>query len=345
MRDWIPENTIGIIYGKWGSGKTFLAFDLCLHLEYAMNNWHGVELPEGGASVLYIAREGHRGFVNRVEAFKKHHGIDDNPKRVRFMRGVIDFMSDGEFSAFCKEVVALGRSFNLVIVDTVGRSLPGADMNEQATVTTFMERCTRLSELTGATVLAVHHENKAGGMMGSAYFESNADFLFHVSKGGSEDGPLQSGTIRCDKLKDGEDGWTRIIRYKKITGLSETDPTLGSLIVETIRATGGGEILNTPAAKGYPPLDTHKPMLEHIRAAWDSGQPLHSHVNMRSTGRYAASVLAVKFGGKEHEAKKLVEYWLANGTLALETTDTHQKSKGLKVLSEGELAGMMEPNI
>jgi hypothetical protein len=52
-----------------------------------MDNWHGVELFEHGANVLYIGRKGHRGFVNRVEALKKHHGILDQPERIRFMRG------------------------------------------------------------------------------------------------------------------------------------------------------------------------------------------------------------------------------------------------------------------
>jgi hypothetical protein len=294
--------------------------------------------------VLYIAREGHRGFVNRVEAFKKHHGIVDNPECITFMRGVIDFMSDADFAAFCKDVVAQGP-FQLVVVDTVGRSLPGADMNEQATVTTFMERCTRLGELTGATVLAVHHENKSGGMMGSAYFESNSDFLYHVEKGGPEDGPLQSGTIRCDKMKDGEDGWTRIVRYRKIAGLSEEDATQSSLIVESIKASSSVGSLQSPTGKGYPPLDLHKRMLEHIRQAWDDGQPLHSHHSTKDQGRYAPSVLAIKFGCKEHEAKMLVEYWLAGGTIALEIMDAHSKAKGLKVITEGDFAGRVTPDI
>jgi hypothetical protein len=77
--------------------------------------------------------------------------------------------------------------------------LPGVDMNEQQTVTMFMERIGVIGALTGASTIGVHHQNKTGGMMGSTFFEANADFVFEVSREGEEDGPLTAGEIVAPK--------------------------------------------------------------------------------------------------------------------------------------------------
>jgi len=37
---WIPENSVGLLYGRWGSGKTFIGFDLALHLVFGLPDWH-----------------------------------------------------------------------------------------------------------------------------------------------------------------------------------------------------------------------------------------------------------------------------------------------------------------
>ena len=42
---WIPDRSVGIIYGRFASGKSFIAFDLLLHLVYGMVDWHGIKLP------------------------------------------------------------------------------------------------------------------------------------------------------------------------------------------------------------------------------------------------------------------------------------------------------------
>jgi hypothetical protein len=45
VKDWVPEGATGIFYGKWAAGKSFIGFDLALHLAYGMPDWHGAALP------------------------------------------------------------------------------------------------------------------------------------------------------------------------------------------------------------------------------------------------------------------------------------------------------------
>src|SRR5262249_39295709 len=142
-------------------------FDWALHLAYGMKEWHGARLPGKPCDVLIIAREGHSGFVKRVSAFMAHHGLTEDPKHLVFMRKPISFLNDGAFAALKEDITALGRQFRFVLVDTVARVLPGADMAKEAPITLFMERLQQVGELTSGTALGVHHENKSGDANGS----------------------------------------------------------------------------------------------------------------------------------------------------------------------------------
>ena len=230
---WIPENSTGILYGKWASGKSFLAFDLGLHVAYGFQNWHGAGLPGEPRKVLVLAREGHQGFVDRAEAFRRLHNIKEKTSNFIFLRTPINFMAADDFKALEQRIKDCGEQFALVIVDTVARVIPGADMSTPETVTAFMERCDRLGRAAGGTVIGVHHQNKSGTMMGSVYFEANADFVFDLTREGGENTPLRKGTIRCTKMKEGVDGWSRAVTFTKMEWEDEGE-LHSSLAVETI---------------------------------------------------------------------------------------------------------------
>lgn len=325
VKDWIPDGGTGIFYGKWAAGKSFIGFDLALHLAYGMPDWHGAALPGMSQHVLIIAREGHQGFVNRIDAFKKHYGLVDDADHITFMRGSVSFMREDDFNALVAAVRADATPYRLVIVDTVARVLPGVDLNEQETVTAFMERISLLGEVTRASTIGVHHENKAGGMMGSIYFEANADFVFEVSRDGEEDGPLTSGEIVCTKMKDGEDRWKRAVSYSKIA-LSVLPDGPSSLIVQQI----GNAAATRPASSGWPDRDTCKRILVDIREAWDAGKPWST--SPQSPDRFGPRMVNVRFNIPVKIARDMLQTWLANDVLSIEIRNTDSKLKGLKVI-------------
>jgi hypothetical protein len=225
---WIPERSVGLLYGRWGSGKTFIGFDWALHLAFGLADWHGAKLPGALCDVLIIAREGHAGFVKRVSAFMAHRGLTQDPKNLVFMRSPISFLDDVGFAALKDAIMALGRPFRFVLVDTVGRVLPGADMAKEQPITLFMERLQQVGEITGGTALGVHHENKSGDANGSMYFQNNSDFMFQVTRGG--DGPIERGKLTCVKQKEGDDQWSREVAFAKV----ELPDGKSSLVVESI---------------------------------------------------------------------------------------------------------------
>jgi hypothetical protein len=241
------------------------------------------------------------------------------------MRGSVSFMRDEEFVALLEAIKADSTPYKLVIVDTVARVLPGVDMNEQQTVTLFMERIGLLAEVTGASSIGVHHQNKSGGMMGSTFFEANADFVFEVSRDGEEDGPLKSGEIQCTKMKDGEDRWKRAISYKKVP-LSILPDGPSSLVVEQI----GAPPPIAPRTSGWPDRDTCRRVVNAIEEAWISGKPW-SH-SPQSPDRFAPKMMAQRFDIPVKVARDMLEKWLLNDVLSIEIRDAHSKQKGLKVV-------------
>ena len=328
VKDWFPEQATGIIYGKWGAGKSFIAFDLALHLAYGMLDWHGAELPGEECPVLVIAREGHHGFVKRIDAFKKHHGIVDDTDRIVFMRASVSFMNANDFFGLCTAVQATGLKFRAVFVDTVARVTAGEDTNEQSIATLFMERCQVLGELTGATCFGVHHQNKAGTMMGSVYFEANADFVFEVSRHG-EEGTLEAGEIRCTKSKDGEDGWKRSIAYAKVATNDITGE--GSLVVKSISEDPAGAPKKASGPK-WPDKEICRRVLATIDREWALGLPLSLAPNS-SPKRRAAQVLSREFTLDASLVREMLHAWIDNGILKQGPTgDTKTKSHGLQVI-------------
>jgi hypothetical protein len=66
---------LSVMRGDAGCGKTFLALDLSLHVAAGLD-WFGRRVNQG--AVIYIAAEAGRGIINRVAAFKRAHGCDDD---------------------------------------------------------------------------------------------------------------------------------------------------------------------------------------------------------------------------------------------------------------------------
>jgi hypothetical protein len=207
-------------------------------------------------------------------------------------------------------------------------------MNEQQTVTLFMERLAVLGEITGAASIGVHHQNKNGGMMGSAFFEANADFVFEITRKGDEDKPLSRGEIQCMKMKDGEDRWKRSVNYEKVM-LSITPDGPSSLVVAKI---------DEPSAMGDdgPDRALCRRMINFIGEHWASGKPLSLAKNTRDSGRYAPEIIAKQFESvKVAQAEDYVRQWLNARPAILEEqiADKKTKMKGLRVV--GSIDGVV----
>ena len=69
----LPASSVITIFGASGTGKSFLALDLALHVSWNLP-WLGLKTVGGQA--VYIAAEGGLGIFQRIKAWHLHHGLD-----------------------------------------------------------------------------------------------------------------------------------------------------------------------------------------------------------------------------------------------------------------------------
>lgn len=313
---YIPKNALGFFYSEPGVGKSFMLLDLTLHVAFGFHTWHGDALhAREGAKVLYIAREGVAGFKQRISAWMEHHGLaTDDPRQANFhlIRQSMSFMSHDDIRKLVNTVRAQGVTFDLIIVDTVSRVLPGADENLQKEMTLFIRACDTLQDITGATVIGAHHASKAGQMRGSSVLKGAGDFVFKLEK------KPGSPYLRmfCEKQKDAPDGWQESYRLETVE--SEDGASLVPVRVED----------NEPD-KATCPAALQSMIFSAIEAAWKNGTPWS--VAPQAKERYAVRIMARDFDLRAETAQQWVELWQELGLLVTDVRDRGTKMTGLRV--------------
>ena len=234
---WIPSDSLGFVYGDPGCGKSFLVLDWCLHIAYGWEKWHGVSLRRVGP-ILYLLQEGGRGISDRVDAFKQHHKLVDDPPGFEVVIHPLTFLQDECIDAL---VSSIRREYRLIVVDTVSRVLPGADENLQKEMTLFIRACDRLRQTSAPAVIGVHHAGKSGDMRGSTVLRGAGDFVYRLEK---ERG-VNPITITCEKLKDEADGWQRTLPMERINIGKQShldfNRTKSSLVISGMDGSGDGD--------------------------------------------------------------------------------------------------------
>lgn len=159
----IVENSLGMIYGKWGAYKSVTALDWSASISTGAW-WFGRRVRQG--PVLYVAAEGLAGMGKRLRAWRIHRRIYDLPN-LHFVRGAVPLLSLPDVIAL--RTVALEINPILIVVDTLSRSMAGGDENKPRDMSMLVDNITNLQEATGAAVWVVHHDTKAEGSSGRGH--------------------------------------------------------------------------------------------------------------------------------------------------------------------------------
>lgn len=193
--DVLGASTLAVLYGKPGSGKSFLALDWALCVAAGMP-WNGREVRSG--PVLYVAAEGVGGLGIRIRAWAETFKvtmaeIDD----IQFFPRAINLLDAERRQGLIEMAMTVGPT--LVIIDTLARSMVGGDENSTRDVGLAIATADEVKDKTGATVLVVHHTSKGGETYrGSSSIEGAADTMILVEAEGT------NLTVKCEKAKDAE---------------------------------------------------------------------------------------------------------------------------------------------
>jgi hypothetical protein len=190
----VPARALGTLFGDPGVGKTFTTLDLGLSVASG-RSWLGAEIVKRGP-VVYIAAEGAP--APRIRGWKLTHGFDlDTSLGLHTWPGAVQLLEPAAVSKFIAESKPLKPV--LVFIDTLSRCTVGGDENSARDMGLAVESMERIRTQLDATVINVHHTNKAGtSERGSGALRGASDFVLHLQHA---DDLLQ---LTCAKQKDAE---------------------------------------------------------------------------------------------------------------------------------------------
>lgn len=189
-----------ILFGASGSGKSFVAIDLCCAIARGIE-WRGHRVKRG--RVLYIAAEGSAGIGKRLRAYCNHHNIDMADLALDVVAAAPNILDKEDISELVKTLSTFGP-YVLAVVDTFAQVTPGANENSGEDMGPALANIKAVQEATGATVIAVHHAGKdlARGSRGWSGLKAAAEAQLEVLR----DEDTGARQLHVEKMKDGEDG-------------------------------------------------------------------------------------------------------------------------------------------
>lgn len=214
----LPAHGIVLIYGHPGSGKTFFALDVSLHVALG-RDWSGRKVKPG--LVVYVAAEGVGGLRNRVAAFRQHHEISgDLPFAI--IPSAIDLQApDADVRVLAATIRAAaelaGAEPALIILDTLSKTF-GSGKENTDDMASYVANCGRIADEFRCCVAPVHHRPKDAESQeprGHSSLKGGVDTVILVEGG-------QTKSAQITKQKDGEVG-DRFLFNLEIVPLGEDE--------------------------------------------------------------------------------------------------------------------------
>ena len=204
IEDWIPAESLIMLFGQSGSGKGFVMCDIA----YAVANpnithWHGKKVLKHGP-VVYVAAEGQKGMRKRLAALVLHYGVSTDGLEMAIIKEPLIIDEKDAQAGVIKAIANIGSIYPapvLVIFDTLNANMSG-DENKTIDATAFTHSCLQIIQELNCSVIPVHHtglnpdtQNRARG---SSVLKAAMDVEQRVSRVG------QLITLEMTKSKDTE---------------------------------------------------------------------------------------------------------------------------------------------
>lgn len=225
----IPATGLVLVYGHPGSGKSFLALDMSMHVALGWE-WHGRITKQG--AVVYVGAEGQGGLRLRIEAFRRTHDVANMPfALVPTQLDLLDPQADLNLlvSGITQQLRSQSHtSVSLIVIDTLSRTFGGGDENT-ADMTAYLANIGKLQETFGCAIMLVHHrpknsENETPRGHGSLW--GACDTIILVEAGDVK-------TARITKQKDADAGDPISFKLRQIElGTDEDGDPVNSCVVE-----------------------------------------------------------------------------------------------------------------
>lgn len=191
----LVQNSLAVVWGAPASAKSFLVLDWALCVGSG-TWWKGHEVA-GAGSVIYVAAEGAAGLGKRIKAWSKANNVK-GLERVKWLPMSVNLLDPEQAAEF--EAVVMEEKPSLIVVDTLARSMAGADENAAKDMGRLIDTLDAIRGRSGATAVLIHHATKEGSTArGSGSLKGAVDTEIEVKKEGT------SVAVFCRKQKDAEE--------------------------------------------------------------------------------------------------------------------------------------------
>ena len=200
VKNLIPEDGMGMIFGASGTYKSFIAIDLALHVATGAD-WADKRTKHG--PVVYVAAEGGAGISRRLDAWKRSQGLAESPDNLWIVVKPLLLSDEQDVMDLQQGLSALPQKPSLIIIDTLSQTFDG-DENSSKDISYYIRLInSQIRAAFNCTVIIIHHTGHSAKdrPRGSSAITANMDFILGVNL------PDPSGLIArlsVEKMKDGE---------------------------------------------------------------------------------------------------------------------------------------------
>lgn len=306
----IETDTLGLMFGDPGCGKSFLAVDIALSVASG-TPFHGRDTKQG--AVFFVAGEGHNGLARRFAAWSQARGISLAGVPLFKSERAAQFLDVSSAKAVADAVERLAAQHGspaLIIIDTLARNFGAGDENNTKDMSEFVVVIDDLkARFPGCSVLIVHHSGHAAKerARGAMALKGALDCEYRVEKDGRELKLVNT------KMKDAEPPQDLYFTFKQV----DLDGIAKSAVLEATEAPERQYKL-TPAQRLA--LETYVTAAEQ-NGVWDDGGFRSVHVDEWRDAFYK------KHTGDNRDAKRKafqrVRRDLVNGGYMTTTDDVY----------------------
>lgn len=222
----IPREGLAVIWGPPKCGKSFLTFDMVMHVALGWE-YRGRKVVQG--PVVYLAAEGAHGFKARIEAFRHRHLAEESDPPPFFLVGTaIDLI--GDHAELINAIAVAGCAPVAVVIDTLNRSLAGSESRDED-MAAYILAADAIRERFNCAVIVVHHCGVNDSRpRGHTSLTGAADAQIAVKRDRA-----QNILAKLEWMKDGPEGETLTSALEIVdVGIDDDgDPITSCVVIET----------------------------------------------------------------------------------------------------------------
>jgi len=232
VRKLLPRAELAVVFGESGSGKSFLALDVCAAITRGVE-WRSNRTVRGG--VVYVCAEGARGFKTRLRAYAHEHKVE-LAQLPAVIADAPNLLEPKDAAALTLAIIAWTKKqgpIDVVVIDTLSATTPGGNENSGEDMGLVLSHCKLIHKETGALVILIHHSGKdtTRGARGWSGLRAAADAEIEIIRNGDY------RVANVTKMKDGTDGESFAFKLKVVPmGFDADGEEESSCVVEHVDA-------------------------------------------------------------------------------------------------------------